>query len=553
MKKQLSIQSIVLLFVLILLNQFATSIHWQIDFTEEKRYTLTPDTKTLLKAVDEDIEIFVFLENNQLPSSFKRLQTATKDLLFSFQKQSKYPINITFENPLANLSAEERQETIQELSMRGITPTNLRIKTKEGYSEKLLFPGALINYKGKQFPIMLISGQRGEQDINRSIELLEYKFANAISKLEFEHIPTIAFTQGNGELSNVQTQDIRNQLTFNYYKPENIVLQEEDSISQSIDMLIIAKPTKAFTETEKFKIDHYIMQGGKVIWAVDMMKMNLDSLRQQWGGRNVAVDFNLNIDDQLFSYGARIKRNFVRDMQCKPIPIVIDNNGQQQLIPWTFHPVISSKQNHIINKNIDPVGLEFVSSIDTVGNKTIKKTILLSSSEHSGLVANPVLVDLEELRNPPSSSAFALESIPIAVLLEGSFPSLYNYRSSPISTQVNRRDESNPTTMAIIADGDIFANEVLPNGQSLPLGFDRNLQQQLGNREFILNLIDYMANPNHTLQARNKQVTLRLLNQVKVDEQKQYWQRISFALPLLFACIVFLLFYISRKILYANQ
>lgn len=538
----------ILLFVLVAFNAFVSRKSIQIDFTKEKRYTLTQSTENLLRNVNDPVQIYVFLQDEQLPSHFKRLQTATRSLLDNYRKISGGRVQYRFENPLKGFSAEEQNEILVDLQQRGISPTNVRIKTKNGFSENLIFPGALVEYGGKQFPVQLLTGQRGQSDINRSLELLEFNFANAISKLMSGGIGQVGFAQGNGELSGLETEDFRQALAYNYYQSRDLNLHEIDSIPQSVNVLVVAKPEQPFSEAEKFKIDQYIMNGGKVIWAIDMMKMNLDSLRTVWGGRNVAVDFNLNLDDQLFKYGARINRNFTRDLQSKPIPVVVDENGQTQLFPWTFFPVVSGGEDHITTENLNPVSLEFVSTIDTVGTPNIEKTILLESSENAGVVANPVLIDLEELRSPPPNSAFVLQNLPMAVLLEGEFSSLYEYRSAPVENwQQQRKDVSKPTKQVVISDGDVLRNTVLPNGQTLPLGFDKNLGEQFGNKEFLINLVDYLANENNVLEARNKQVEMRLLNQTKVEEQKGKWQLLSFLIPILFLTVICSLFYFIRK------
>lgn len=550
MKKtpKLILQSLVVLFLVILINGFVSRSGYQYDFTKEKRFTLTQSSKQVLSSLDEDVNIYVFLEGNNLSTDFKRLQTATKDLLQQYKKVSRGKIRIQFEDPLKGLTKEEKKQTLIDLQRRGITPRNIRIKTKTGYSENLIFPGALIDYKGKQFPVMLLSGQRGRDAVNRSIELLEYKFGNAISKLQLEQTPMVVFAQGNDELSPLETRDLRESLAQNFYRTADIDLTKVDSIPSSINLLVIAKPEKPFTKTEKFKIDQFVMNGGKTLWAIDMMKMNLDSLKMRWGGKNVAVDFNLNLDDQLFKYGTRINRNLVRDLQSKPTPVVIDESGQTKLFPWTFFPIISGKEEHLITKNISPIGFDFVSSIDTIGTPNVKKTVLLTSSENAGLVANPVLVDLQELRNPPPPSAFPLKNIPVAVLLEGKFRSLFKHRSTPVENwQATRKDQSILTKMVVLSDGDVLRNEISPKGQVFPLGFDRSLGEQFGNKEFLLNVIDYLVSDNNVLEARNKQVELRLLNQTKVEAEKGKWQLIAFVIPLSFILLVSLLFYFIRK------
>jgi len=490
----------------------------------------------------------VFLQDPNLPAGFKRLQTATRDLLQNFKSTSRGQLQFHFENPLKGLSGEERQQTLVELQQRGVVATNARIKTKTGFSENLIFPSALINTEKGQIPINLLSGERGQGELNRSVELLEYNFANAISKLNLGKRPQVALIQGQGELSSLQTSEFAKGLSRNYFVPVQLDISKADSIPGAVDLAVIARPTEPFSEEEKFKLDQFIMKGGKAIWMVDMMKMNLDSLKTSWGGKNTAVDFNLNLDDILFRYGVRLNRNLVRDLQSKPISIVVDESGQTQLLPWTFFPLTAGKNDHPIVKNIRPVSMEFVGSLDTLRNEGVRKTVLLNSSVNSGLVANPVFVDLEELRNPPPNNAFTLQNIPMGVLMEGSFKSVFQNRATPVENwQQPRSDNSVATKMIVIADGDLAANPVLPDGQTLPLGYDRSLQETFGNEEFLLNAVEFMINEQNALEARNKEVKLRLLNRPKVESEKSKWQFMGIALPVIFFAVFGFIYNFIRR------
>ncbi len=546
-RKNIFISLFGLVIVILAFNVLPRFFTTQIDLTEEKRYSLSPVTKELLQNMDEQMEVFVFLDNEQLPSAFKKLQKETRTLLRQFERESKGKISFKFENPLKGQTAKEQQETLYEIQQRGITPTNVRIKTKNGFNEELILPGALINFQDKQVPVQLLSGVRGQEDVNQSIELLEYRFANAISKLQLKQQPMIGFATGHGELSEIETEDLRYSLSKNLVASKTINLKKDELLPNEISALIIAKPRETFSEETKFKIDQYLMNGGKLVVALDAMKMELDSLSTRWGGRNVAVDYQLNLDDLLFKYGIRVNRNLVRDLQSKPIPLVIDENGQTELFPWTFYPVSSADENHVITQNIDPVSFEFVSGLDTLSVPDLSPTVLLKSSNDAGLVANPVLVDLQELRNPPPAGAFTQQNIPLAVLVEGNFPSLYQYRSAQAEISLERKDKSGKTAIAVVADGDIFKNTVIPNGESLPLGYDRNLGEQFGNQEFALNLIDYLLDDTHPLSARNKQFQIRLLNQIKAEQEKGKWQAVSMVLPLVCIGLFGLLFTWIRR------
>ncbi len=535
--------------LLVLLNAFLNNTFFRIDLTKEKRFTLSESGISTVERLEEPVDVFIFLQNKNLPSGFKRLQRATRDLLTDLNVHAKGKIYFEFEDPLDGLSGEERLQQLTDLRKRGIIPTNARIKTKDGIIEKLIFPAALINYKDRQIPVQLLAGDRGQEDLNRSIELLEYQIVSALNKVQNDEPPKVAFLEGHGELSREATFDLEERLYQNFYQVGRFNPDELDSIPKDLDLIIVARPTKPFSEIDKFKIDQYVMNGGKMMWLIDPMKMNLDSLRYQWGGTNVAVDFDLNLDDILFKYGVRLNRNLVRDLQNKPIPVVVDERGQTRLLPWAFYPLISPSSDHIIGQNTDPLSLEFASSLDMLNVKGIEPTVVLSTSDKGGVVANPVLVSLEELRRPPDAANFARQNIPIGVLLEGEFPSVYKNRASPLENWQNpRKDVSSPTKMLVIADGDIAKNEVLPDGQTLPLGFDRSLRQQFGNKAFLMNAVEYLTFENNVLEARNKQVELRLLNRNKAEQERTKWQFLNIGLPVIFILFFgFIYNYLRRR------
>jgi len=533
--------------LLIALNISFSNSNKRWDLTEEKRFTLSESTKTIAGNLDKNVEIYVFLEDKDLPSGFKRLQQATRDILSDIKSSSKSKVRVYFENPLEGLSNEEREQTRIDLVQRGVVATDIELKTKDGSIKKQVFPYALINYDDKQIPVNLLSGSRGQEDLNRSIALLEYKFANALSKISDTELPIIGWLKGHGELEDLEIYDLQKSLFEQYFLSQNIDLDSMAVLPQELDALVIARPTQPLSEAHKFSIDQYMMNGGKTLWAVDVMKMNLDSLKTEWGGRNVAVDFDLNIDDILFNSGVRINRDLLRDLQSKPVPIVVDESGQSRLLPWTLYPLLSGN-DHPITSNIDPVSIEFGSSIDVLERPGIESTVLLQSSSQAGVVANPVLVDLDELANPPDPALFGRQNIPMAVLLEGSFTSLYKNRATPDGFTGQRRDKSPESgRMIVVADGDIARNPVLPGGQTLPLGYDRALRENFGNKAFMQNALEYLVYGDEVLQSRNKEVELRLLNRTKVESEKGKWQVLNMALPISFILLFGLIFYLLRK------
>lgn len=527
---------------LVLLNVLGNAFFTQLDLTEEKRFTLTQPTRELLRSVDDVVYVRVLLEG-EFPAGFKRLQRATRELLQDFRGYSPW-IEFEFEDPNEG-TAEEVNRRRKELSELGINPTNLRLKDTEGTEEKLIYPWAIVYYKGREAYVNLLENQ-GMQNphvvLNNSIALLEYKFANAISKLMKGSKPYIAFTVGHGELNELERKDLVNHLA-DYYNVGTFVLDSAGYIPDEVSVLIVARPRGPFSEKDKFKIDQYIMRGGKVIWLIDRLNAALDSLR----GREAFVpfDYDLNLEDLLFKYGIRIEPNLLLDLQCGVIPQVVGMQGGQpqiDMFKWYYFPIVTPDLDHPITKGLDGIYLEFPSTIDTtVRIKTpVKRTVLLHSSPYSRVQYSPVRLNFDILHYEPDPEKFSKGPYPVAMLLEGEFPSLYEHR---ITDQMRAgleemgrpfKARSLPTRMLVVSDGDIARNPVNPDGTIMPLGYNRFMRYQFANRDFLLNAIEYLQDPDGVIAARAKDVKLRLLDTVRARKERIKWQLLNLVAPIVF-------------------
>ena len=557
---QLGLIAGILIFINILGNASfnGRSLYGHVDLTEENRFTLTDPTLELLQNLDEVVYVRILLEGD-FPAGFKRLQEATREMLDDFRSESGL-IEYEFED--INIGTpEEINERRKNLAEDGITPTLFRVQSFEGSEEKVIYPYAIFNYKGRNVPINLLEEQGNlpqEIVINNSINLLEYKFSNAIQKLQLARKPIVAFTTGHGELTELQTKDLVVALRP-YYELGRFDLDSNYQVPPQIDLLIIAKPTQPFSERDKFMIDQYVMNGGKTLWLLDKVAVTLDSLRAD-GSSFVPRDFPINLDDLLFKYGARIQPSLILDLQCSQIPLVVSmSNGvpQTELFDYFYHPVITPNQDHPVVKSLNNLNLFFPSRIDTVRTKgPVEKTILLTTSAYSREQFLPVRMNFEILRYDPDPSKFNKGEIPLAVLLEGNFNSLYEnrvtdaMRSTLAQIGSEYKGSSVENKMIVVADGDMAANIVVdPSTRGvLPLGYNRYDKRQYANKDFVINAVEYLLDDYGVIEARGKDIKLRLLDTVQAQEEKTKWQFLNIGLPVLFIGIFgFLYNYLRRR------
>ncbi|PWS28356.1 gliding motility-associated ABC transporter substrate-binding protein GldG [Pedobacter yonginense] len=560
MKKQPKwINLTLVLAVLIALNLAGQFFYHRFDFTADKRFSLSDKTKTILQRNDKPIIITVFLDG-QLPPAFKRLQAAVKDLLADYRAYSKAEIKVVFVDPIAGLNQADQDTVINNLYQQGIEATNISVKTESGLTQKLVFPMAMMESGGKQLPIKLFqnleAGAGYEDNFNRSIENLEYTFTSSLKKIISGENPRIGFTESNGELSDLQLYDARFILSSSYEVGRvDLNTIEKDGLDK-IKLLIIAKPKKPFTETEKYKINYFVMNGGRVVWTIDQVHAELDSLK----GRNgqMVSNNNLNLDDMLFMYGARINYNVIADRNCVDIPVStgrVAGQSQMQLVPWLYYPILLPDTVHSVVKKLDDIKSEFPSTVDTIGVKNVKKSYILTTSAFNKVFNVPKLFTLQMVAEEPDPKTFQNPPQNVGLMLEGSFPSVFQGRPLPagIKEPFTLASSSKPTKMIVIGDGDLFKNQIAEkDGSPFPLGFDRFTQRTYGNKALLLNIVDYFTDEDNLIDLRNKEVKIRLLDKAKLKIEKTKWQFVNIVAPMLLLIFFAIFQHYYRKYKYAK-
>jgi ABC-2 type transport system permease protein len=529
---------LVLFIALLLLNFAAQQVYTRFDFTREKRFTLTEKSRQVLNKSTQEITITVFLEGD-LPSAFKRLRNATQDLLADYKASSKVKLNVVFVDPISGLPLDQQDTVISRLYSVGVEPTTLNIKNDNGFAQKTIFPMAIVSSNGRQVPIKLLQNMDAsgsyEENINSSIQNLEYSFTSAIKKVVTGENPRIGFSEGNGELSDLYLSDAIKSLSSSYEVGRvNLKVIDKGGLDK-LKVLFITKPQSAFSEAEKYKINYFVMNGGRVVWSIDQVSADLDSLK----GKSEQLAFNktLNLDDMLFMYGARINYNLVADANCVEIPLAMGGGAENQIqmAPWVYYPILMPDTTSALVKNIDGVRSEFISTVDTIGLKGVKKRTILYTSAYNKVHPTPKMMSLQMVAEQPDPRDYASVPQSAGVLLEGKFPSVFLNRALPegISAPYGNAVNSKPTKMIVIGDGDIFKNQVSAKDNSVfPLGFDRFSQRNYGNKALLLNISDYLANDDNLIGLRNKDIRVRLLDKTVLRTSKLSWQLINTILPL---------------------
>ena len=529
------------------------------DLTEEKRFTLTPSTRDMLYNLDEVVYVQVLMEG-QFAAGVKRLRTATLEMLEDFRSETVY-IDYTFDNPNAG-TPEQINERHKQLREQGLVPTRLNVEDADGRSEQYIFPWAIFTYKGRSIQVNLLESmavatpEQSEYALNNSIALLEYKFADAIQKLLRSRKPVIGFTAGHGELEPIETAGLEFYLRKDY-DTGRIPLDSMRFLSpDELDLLVVAKPRRPFSEKDKFKIDQYIMNGGRVLWLLDKIDVNLDSLT---GKTFFPRETTTELEDQLFTYGIRIQPNLVLDMQCSMIPLQTGMQGgkpQFERFPYPYHLVVTNYSNHPVAKSVGPINLRYASTIDTnIQTKTdLQKTVLLKSTPSSRIQLLPLQMDFEFLRYNLDASKFNKGAQPVALLLEGVFPSHYRnrassaFRSTLESLGQQLQEQSTFTRMIVVSDGDIAKNNLNPRtGAPEVLGRNPYDQFTYSNKDFLLNSIEYLLNSDGAMAARGKNIKLRLLDETRATAERSRWQLLNIAAPLVFLLIFGLIYNWIRR------
>ena len=546
----------------IIILAYATSlIRLRLDLTEDSRYTLSKPTRKVLSGVKNDIYVQVYLDGD-IPIPLKRLKRSVSEMLDEFRIASGRKIDFEFINPSEGKDSKQRETQYQTLVNKGLTPINIQSGDIEGGStQKIIFPGMIVNYNGIEIPVNFLENNPSipyEQNILHSVEGLEYEMIQTISTLSSDTIYKVAFLEGQDEISEIQTADITMNLA-KFFTIDRGAIGGKAGILDKYAAVVIAGPEKEFNESDKLVLDQYIMNGGKVMWLFDEVAVNADSLVY---GTTVGLYRPLNIEDQLFRYGARVNPVIVQDIECMIIRLTVMSAGARQQVvpaPWVYYPLLNPSQDNPITRNLNKVKGEFVNFIDTVGlDPAIKKRILLTTSNLSRTISPPVLISLKEAELAPKENDFNKSNLPVAVLLEGVFPSAFRNRMTDKLTEDKNfriKTESKKNKMIVIADADIIRNEVRRVGLKetpFPLGQDKYTGQVFGNKDFLVNCLNYLVDDNGIMELRSRELKLRLLNSAKIKTGKLKWQLVNTAGPILIVVLAGLIYSYLRRINYTR-
>lgn len=529
---------------LIVLNMLNQSFYKRFDLTADKRYTLSKTTKSILSTLKKPLFITVYLEGD-FPSEFKRLQVETQQYLEELVAENAN-IKIHFENP-----DNQREELIK----RGMMPSQLTVEENGKLSEAIIFPWAEIVFQEKTtivslLPNAIVASQ--EEQLQKAIENLEYSFSNAINLITQKKQKTVAIITGNGELQDIYQYSFLSEVAKKHklakFTLDSVTTNPMQTLQDitNFDLAIIAKPTEKFTSEEKFTLDQFITNGGKTLWMLDNVQADQDSLLNS--GKMLAYPRDLGLTDLLFSYGIRINTTLIKDLYAAKIALAtgtIGNQTQFQNLDWFYHPLVSGNPNHPITKNIGSVRLQFANQIDTLKNN-IKKTPLLISSPLSQKVGTPTIIELQSIAEEPQEKEYIAGNQLFAVLLEGDFNSAYKNRIKPFETSLFKANATN-NKMLVIADGDVGKNQIL-KGQPTDLAIDKWTNEQFGNKDFLLNVVDYLLDDAGLMELRNKTLQINILDKQKAFRERTFWQFINVVFPLiLLFAFGFIFNYIRKK------
>ena len=569
MKRSQIIAFLITVVIVAVVNVIGNFIFTRFDLTSEKRYTLSPTTKEILNNLDDYVYFKVYLEGD-FPAGFKKLRRETKEMLDEFRAYSKY-IDYEFINPSESSDAAERNETYKLLYQSGLNPTDMVIRNSDGSSKQMIiWPGALVSYRNDtEIAIDLLENQNGQSDeaaLNASMQNLEFRLIDAVKKVTRLQKPYVAFIDGHGELGEQEVYDITQTLSQNYNVSRVTIdgkidallhrTQNEENVKAftTYDAIIIAKPTQPFDERDKFLIDQYIMHGGKVLWLVEPVIATMDSLQNQES--TIGIEQNLNLDDMLFKYGVRLNRNLLLDLTCASIVIrtgQVAGQPQMEYYRWFYFPLLQAASNHPLVRNMNAIKADFVSSIEaTTSAEGINQIPLLKTSDYTKISGTPVFISLSMLRQTPDRRFFPSKGQNTAYLLKGTFPSLYANRIPQEiidSHEMQFMDESKPTAMIVVADGDIIRNQIdIRRKMPLALGFDQYTGNTYANKEFIENCISYLVDGEGLIDIRSRELKIRLLDMTKIAKERTKWQLINTLIPIgLIIALGFVMAFIRKR------
>ncbi|MFC2089187.1 gliding motility-associated ABC transporter substrate-binding protein GldG [Bacteroidota bacterium] len=557
-------QYLVLLLAIIMLSAVSANIFFRLDMTTEKRYSLATSSKELLKTLDAPVYFRVYLAGD-LPPDFLKFQESIKEMLDEFRAYAGENIQYDFINLYDEKDESVRNRKILDLYSKGLRVTTVKMRDAEGgNSDKTIFPGAIVSYRGLEFPVNLLKNNPAlpsEVNLSNSVQTLEYEFAKALNGLTLEKIPKIAFIEGHGELDSLHTYSIMHELK-NFFQVDRGYINGNVEALLNYEAIIIAQPVLPFSEADKFAIDQYIMRGGKVLWFIDPVLTLPDSLAN---GMTISLANELNIEDLLFKYGIRIDYNIVTDLQCNYVPVNISvdsENKETEMRPWVYSPLFTSPPTHPITRGLNYIHGQFISTFDTLAgvSKDLKQTILLSTSERSYSRIVPLRITVDEVSRDPDPRMFTDSNLPVAVLSEGTFTSFFENYSAPAGVypndiQVKKRSEY--TSMLVVTDGDIIRNNVqIQNGRYVAeiLGYDKYTYQTFGNLEFILNAVNYMTDETGLMDLRSREFKLRLLNKAIITDKKAVikWKIINSIMPVVLVIVFGVIYHFYRKRKYSR-
>ena len=541
---QATVRLLLVLGALVLVNVLVSFVNLRLDLTEEQRYSLHPNTRALMNNLQDVVFVRVYLEGD-FPPGFRKLRNATEDLLQQMRRESGGKLEFEFKDPSAQPDQRTRDELYQQLYKQGLQPTDLQVRgDDQSLTRQVIWPGAMVYYRGQEKPVNLLlgggSGSSPMQVLNASEENLEFALVDVIDKIIRIKKPKIAFSEGHGELEPALVSDFAKSLS-EHYNVTRYDLNRTEAVPEDIDLLVVAKPSTYFSDWARYKLDHFVMRGGRILWCLEGVGASMDSMNSE--NAFMAMPLETGLEDLLFRYGIRINANLVQDFRAAPIPIVYGSMGgqpQTKLYPWYYFPLVIGDGQHPLSRNLDPVLMRFVSSIDTVTAPGLTKKVLLTSSDRSRVLASPLRVHLGTATEALEESQFQRQPLPLAVLLEGTFYSAYRKRilnefalRAVDSLGMKPMDSVRNGRMIVVADGDVLRNEVRPStGDIYPLGLDRFTGQQYGNRNFALNTVAYLLEDRSTIELRARKISLRLLDGRKLKTQKTYWQAFNLGVPL---------------------
>ncbi|WP_347156580.1 gliding motility-associated ABC transporter substrate-binding protein GldG [Pontibacter chitinilyticus] len=535
---------------IVLLNLVAANFFFRLDLTEDNRYTIAPITKQMLGSLPDEVVVDVYLEGD-FPAGFKRLQQSVQETLDEFRIYSNGNLRYNFIDPNEITDEKQRTAFITNLAKKGIMPTNLHATEEGKQVERLVFPGAIVKYKGKETAVNFLKGNLAatpDERLNQSVEGVEYELATGIRKLAFQGNKTIGYLTGQGELPLPEVEDLLGSLQ-QYYRVARGELSQIPSL-KGLDLIIIAKPTKPFTEADKYKIDQFIMNGGKAVFFVDALNANMESVG---AGGMFALPYNLNLEDMLFRYGVRLNPTLIMDMNAGFIPMVTGYMGdkpQTEMLAWHFFPLLNTFSKLPITRNLDAVYARFAGTIDTVRADGIRKTPLLFTSKYSRVLQAPVPLTLEEAHMEVKPAQFQAGPQPVGYLLQGKFTSLFRHRRAPQGVPDTKvREQGAASGIAVFSDGDLVRNEIDPrSNRPFELGFDRYSNVKFANKELAMNTIHYLLDANGLINVRSKEIVLRPLDKIRLREEKTYWQLLNLVAPIVLLVLFGVIrFYLRRR------